>query len=59
MTVMEENKTITTREQLLVITSAIILAGMASNYSTTRLSTILARGYAKELLDNILDGKRL
>ena len=56
---MEEEKTITQREQLLVITSAIILAGMASNYSTTRPSTILARGYAKELLDNILDGKRL
>ena len=56
---MEEEKTITTREQLLVITSAIILAGMASNYSTTRPSTILARGYAQELLDNILDGKRI
>ena len=56
---MEEEKTITQREQLLVITSAIILAGLASNYSTTRPSTILARGYAKELLDNILDGKRL
>ena len=56
---MEEEKTITTREQLLVITSAIILAGMASNYSTTRPSTILARGYAKELMDNILDGKKL
>ena len=45
---MEEEKTITTREQLLVITSAIILAGLASNYSTTRPSIILARGYAKE-----------
>lgn len=59
MTVMEENKTITPREQLWIITSAIILAGMASNYSTTRPSTILARGYAKELLDSILDGKKL
>ena len=59
MTVMEENKTITTREQLLVISSAIILAGMASNYSTIRPSTILAKGYAKELLDSILDGKKL
>ena len=39
--------------------AAIILAGMASNYSTTRPSIILARGYAKELLDNILDGKKL
>ena len=56
---MEEEKTITTREQLLVITSAIILAGLASNYSTTSPSIILARGYAKELLDNILDEKRL
>lgn len=56
---MEEEKTITTREQLLVITSAIILAGMASNYSTTRPSIILARGYAQELLDSILDGKKL
>ena len=56
---MEEEKTITQREQLLVITSAIILAGMASNYSTTSPSIILAIGYAKELLDSILDGKRL
>lgn len=56
---MEEEKTITTREQMLVITSAIILAGLASNYSTTRPSIILARGYAKELLDNILDEKKL
>ena len=55
----KEEKTITTREQLLVITSAIILAGLASNYSTTRPSIILARGYAKELLDNILDEKKL
>ena len=56
---MEQEKPITPREQLWIITSAIILAGMASNYSTTRPSTILARGYAKELLDSILDGKRL
>ena len=56
---MEEEKTITSREQLLIITSAIILAGLASNYSTTRPSIILARGYAKELMDNILDGKKL
>lgn len=59
MTVMEKNKTITPREQLLVISSAIILAGMASNYSTTRPSIILARGYAQELLASILDGKKL
>ena len=56
---MEEEKTITQREQLLVITSAIILAGLASNYSTTSPSIILARGYAKERLDNILDEKKL
>ena len=56
---MEEEKYITPREQLWIITSAIILAGMASNYSTTSPSIILARGYAKELLDNILDGKKL
>ena len=36
-----------------------MLAGMASNYSTTRPSIILARGYAQELLASILDGKKL
>ena len=56
---MEQEKPITPREQLWIITSAIILAGMASNYSTIRPSTILAKGYAKELLDSILDGKKL
>ena len=56
---MEQEKPITPREQLWIITSAIILAGLASNYSTTSPSIILARGYAKELLDNILDGKKL
>ena len=56
---MEENKTITPRKQLLVISSAIILAGMASNYSTTRPSIILARGYAQELLASILDGEEV
>ena len=56
---MEEEKTITPREQLLVITSAIILAGLASNYSTTSPSISLAEGYAEELWDNILDGKKL
>ena len=56
---MEEEKTITPREQLLAITSAIILAGLAANYSTVTPSTILAKGLAKELLANILDGKRL
>lgn len=57
MTVMEENKTITTREQLLVITSAIILAGMAANYSTvspSSIHSIIARALAEELLENLL-----
>ena len=55
---MEEEKNITQREQLLVITSAIILAGLASNYSTTSPSIILARGYAQELMASILDEKK-
>ena len=54
-----EEKKITQREQLFIITTAIILAGMAANYSTTSPSIILARGYAKDILDNILDGKKL
>ncbi len=58
MTYMED-KTITQREQLFIITTAIILAGLAANYSTTRPSIILARGYARDILDNILDGKKL
>lgn len=52
-----EEKTITKREQLLAITSAIILAGMAANYSTPP-SIPLARGLARELMDSILDGKK-
>ena len=47
------------KEEKRLLAAAIILAGMASNYSTTSPSIILARGYAKELLDSILDGKRL
>ena len=58
MTFMED-KTITPREQLFIITTAIILAGLAANYSTTRPSIILAQGYARDILDNILDGKKL
>lgn len=58
MTYMED-KTITPREQLFIITTAIILAGLAANYSTTRPSIILAQGYARDILDNILDGKKL
>lgn len=59
---MEEEKTITQREQLLVITSAIILAGIVSNYSSVGPSfshIIVAKGAAKDILDNILDGKKL
>ena len=55
---MEEDKTITQREFLLIITSAIILAGKAANYSTVFPSITLARGLAEELLDSILDGKK-
>lgn len=53
----KEEKTITTREQLLVITSAIILAGMAANYSTvspSSIHSIIARALAEELLETIL-----
>ena len=59
---MEEEKSITPREQLLVITSAIILAGIVSNYTTAGPSfthIIVAKGAARDLLDNILDGKKL
>ena len=56
---MEQEKTITQREQLFIITTAIILAGMAANYSTTSPSIILARGLARDLLANILDEKKL
>ena len=59
---MEEEKTITQREQLLVITSAIILAGIVSNYSSVGpmiAHSIVAKGAAKDILDSILDGKKL
>ena len=58
---MEEEKTITPREQLLVITSAIILAGIVSNYSSVGPNTthiIVANVTAKNLLANILDDKK-
>ena len=51
---MEEEKTITQREYLLIITSAIILAGKAANYSTVFPSITMAIGLATELLDSIL-----
>jgi len=59
---MEEEKTITPREQLLAVCSAIILAGIVSNYSSVGPSSthiIWARGTARDLLDSILDGKKL
>lgn len=46
----------------MVITSAIILAGIVSNYTTAGPSfthIIVAKGAARDLLDNILDGKKL
>ena len=54
-----KEKPITQREQLWIITTSIILAGMAANYSTVSPSIILAKGLARDLLDNILDGKKL
>lgn len=56
---MKKEKPITQREQLFVITTAIIVAGLAANYSTVSPSIILARGLARDILDNILDGKKL
>ena len=58
-----ENQTtiILTREQLLVITSAVILAGIASNYSTVSPSSshaLVAVSVAEILLDQILKGKK-
>lgn len=58
---MEEDKTISKREELLVIASAIIIAGIAANYSTICPSNShlwVARGLSKELLDSILDGEK-
>lgn len=46
----------------MVITSAIILAGIVSNYSSVGPSfshIIVAKGAAKDILDNILDEKKL
>ena len=59
---MEEEKTVTPREQLLVITSAIILAGIVSNYSSVGPSfshIIAAKGAARDILESILDVKKL
>ena len=57
-----EEKTITPREQLWIITTAIILAGITANYSTVSPSSshiIVARGAARDILASILDGKKL
>jgi len=59
---MEEEKIITLREQLMVITTAIILAGIVSNYTTVGPSSshvIVAKGAARDILATILDGKKL
>ena len=56
---MEEDRPITSREHLLVVISAIILAGKIANYSTVFPSITLARGLAKDLISSILDGKKL
>lgn len=49
------------REQLLLIVAAVILAGMASNYSTVCPSTThasIARRLAQDLLDSSLKGNK-
>ncbi len=59
---MEEEKTITQREQLWIITTSIILAGIVANYSSVGPSSshiIVAKVAARDLLANILDGKKL
>lgn len=57
-----EEKTITPREQLWIITTAIILAGITANYSTVSPSSshiIVAKVAARDILATILDGKKL
>ena len=51
---MEEEKTITQREQLLVITSAIILGGMAANYHHNLIPATYWTAGAVELADHLL-----
>ena len=57
-TIMEEQTTIILdKEQLLILCSAIIIAGIASNYSTvspTSTHLLVAQGLAQSLLDSIL-----
>ena len=54
---MEDKTTIIlTKEQLLIICSAIIIASIASNYSTvspTSTHLLVAKGLAQSLLDSI------
>ena len=56
-TIMEEQTTIIlNKEQLLILCSAIIIAGIASNYSTvspTNTLLLVAQGLAQSLLDSI------
>ena len=55
---MEEQTTIILdKEQLLILASSIIIAGIASNYSTVSPSTthvLVAQNLAQSLLDSIL-----
>lgn len=54
---MEEEKNITEKEKLLFICSSIILAGIASNYSTvcpSETHALIAKSAAKTLLNSIL-----
>lgn len=53
---MEEQKIIIDKEVLLFIASAIIVAGMASNYSTvcpSKTHALVAQGVAKHLMEKI------
>lgn len=56
-TIMEEQTTIILdRDQLLFLASSIIIAGIASNYSTvspTSTHILVAQGLAQSLLDSI------
>ncbi len=48
------------REQLLLVITAVILAGMAANYSTVCPATMhatVAKGLAQDLLDAIQKGQ--
>lgn len=54
---MEEERILSEKEKLLFFCSSIILAGIASNYSTICPSTshvLIANSVAKSLLDHIL-----